>query len=321
MRAILQDRYGASDALRMADIAVPKPGPDAVLIRVRAAGVNMADWHLMTGLPQVARLALGLRRPRTRVRGEDVAGIVEAVGSRVTGFAVGDEVLGAASGSFADFAVGRTRTLARKPAEIPWAEAGALPMAAMTALAAVRRVGLASGERVVVTGAGGGVGGFVVQLAAAAGCEVIAVCSAGKADFVRGLGAADVVDYARTDVTDAVAGVDAVIDFAGGRSLRDWRSVLAPTGRVVFGGAEGGGAVFGGLSRELTAGFATIGSRQRASNILALTRTAELEEVAALVVAGALRVPIAREYPLEAAPAAIDDLRAARLPGKLVVVP
>lgn len=321
MRAIRQDEYGGTEVLRLTEIPVPMPGRDQVLIRVRAAGVNMADWHLMTGLPKIARLALGMRRPKAAVRGEDVAGIVEAVGPGVTALTVGDEVFGAASGSFADFAVGSVRALARKPSELSWSEAGALPMAATTALTAVRRAALDSGEQVVVTGAGGGVGGFVVQLAVAAGCHVIGVCSAEKAAFVRDLGAAEVVDYAAHDIADSDRRVDAVIDFAGGRPMGRWRRILAPSGRVVFGGAEGGGAVLGGLERQLTAAIATLGSRQRALSVIAATRTPELDDLAARAAAGSLRIPVSAEYPLAEAPTAIDDLRTARLPGKLVVIP
>jgi len=318
MRAIVQDEYGDTEVLRLDEIEVPRPKPGTVLIRVKAAGVNMADWHLMTGLPKIARLALGFSRPKGRVRGEDVAGIVEAVGDGVTEFAVGDEVLGAASGSFADFAVGAPKTLARKPASLSWSDAGALPMAASTALSAVNKIGVIAGERVLVSGAAGGVGSFVVQLAAAAGAEVIAVCSGGKADFVRSMGATTVIDYTTTGISEA-GDVDAVIDFAGNRQLKEWRSILSPAGRLLFGGAENAGDVFGGLGSQFTAGIALLGSKQSASNLIALTRTAELDQVAAMVAEGTLRVPIARSYELAEVPQAIADLRAARYPGKLVV--
>jgi NADPH:quinone reductase-like Zn-dependent oxidoreductase len=319
MRAIVQDSYGESDVLRLEEVEPPAPKRGTVLIRVKSAGVNMADWHLMTGRPSIARLALGFRAPRARVRGEDVAGVVEAVGEGVSDFSVGDEVLGGASGSFADLAVAAVTMVARKPAALTWNDAGALPLAGVTALVAVRRARPEPGQHVLVSGAGGGVGSFVVQLAVAAGAEVTAVCSTGKVEFVRSLGATQVIDYTTTDVSAVGREVDAVIDFAGNRGLRHWRSILSPAGRVVLGGGEQGGGMFGGLERDLTARLATLGSKQSAGNMLALTRTAEVEEIAALVADGTIRVPVAREYALEEAPQAIDDLRAAIHPGKLVV--
>lgn len=321
MRAIVQDAYGDSSALRMEDVAVPEPGPHEVRIRVRAAGVNMADWHLMTGLPSIARLALGMRRPNQRVRGVDAAGTVEAIGAGVTRFRVGDEVFGEAPGSFAEAVLAKEAHLAPKPSGVPWEVAAAAPMAGYTALQALRAAGDVGGRRVVVSGAGGGVGSAAVELAKAAGAHVTAVCSTGKVEFVRDLGADVVVDYRREDVTRGRDRFDAVLDFAGSRPVREWRRVLAPGGRIVLGGGEGGGNVLGPLSRSLSAAFSSIGRREKAVTLFAAISTDALEQVAAHLEAGTYRPRVARSYRLDEAPTAIDDLRAARHAGKLVVVP
>lgn len=321
MRAITQDRYGDTDALRLADVPVPVPTEGRVLVRVTAAGVNMADWHLMTGKPYVARLALGLRRPRAVVRGEDVAGVVEAIGPGVTRVAVGDRVFGSASGSFADSVLAREGVLARIPDGIDDATAAASPMAGYTAIAALRAARIGAGSRVVVTGAGGGVGGFVVQYAHAAGAHVTAVCSAAKADAARAAGADEVVDYAVEDVSRRAERWDAVIDFAGARSVRDWRRVLVRGGRLVLGGGEGGGPILGPTARAFPGLLATLGRRVSVTTLLAVADTAGIDRIAGDLADGTLRPSVGARYPLEEVPRAIDDLRAAAFPGKLVIVP
>jgi NADPH:quinone reductase-like Zn-dependent oxidoreductase len=324
MRAVTQDRYGDGDVLRVDDIPTPAPGPGRVLVRVGAAGLNMADWHLMTGKPALARLALGFRRPRAATRGEDVAGTVEAVGEGVEHFSVGDRVFGSAPGSFAEFVIARADRLVRTPSAVDDRTAAASPMAGFTALHALRVASVdepAGGVRVLVTGAGGGVGGFVVQYASARGAHVTAVCSAGKAEAARSFGAHEVVDYANRDVTRGTARWDVVIDFAGNRRVSAWRRVLAPGGHLILGGGEGGGSVLGPLDRAIPGAFATVTRAARVTTLLATTNLPDLERIAADLESGVLRPLVARAYGLDEVPAAIEDLRKATYPGKLVVVP
>lgn len=324
MRAVVHDRYGDPDVLRVAIRPRPAPGRGEVLVRVGAAGVNMADWHLLTGKPYLARLALGLRRPRVTTRGEDVAGVVEAVGADVTRFAVGERVFGSAPGSFAEYVVAREDRLASTPDGVADVTAAASPMAGFTALHALRAAALApsaDGIRVLVTGAGGGVGGFVVQLARARGAHVTAVCSASKAEVARSFGAHEVVDYATHDVTAGPDRWDVVIDFAGNRPVSAWRRVLEPGGRLVLGGGEGGHPVVGPLDRALPGLLTTLTGGARVTTLLATTNRADLDRIAAELASGALRPLVGHRYGLHEVPGAIDDLRAATHPGKLVVVP
>jgi len=318
MRAVTRRQYGETGVLRVEEVELPELTEGRVLVRVKAAGVNMAEWHLMTGLPTIARLAFGLRRPKDPLLGEDVAGVVERLGPGVTGFAVGDEVFGSGVGGWAEFARVRADLLHAKPANVSFEEAAAVPMAGYTALQALRHVGDLERTHLAVTGAGGGVGSFAVQLAAARGARVTAVCSARKEEFVRRLGAHDVIDYATTDPTDGERRFDHVLDFAGGLPLARWRRVIKPGGILVLGGAENGGAVLGPLSRSI-GGLFTRGLK--VVTLVAATKGADLAELATLLASGELRSPLARTYRLEEAAQAVDDLRAATHPGKLVLVP
>ena len=208
MQAVVQDGYGTSDVLRLAQVARPVVGSGEVLIRVRAAGLDRGTWHLMEGKPRLLRLVFGLRSPKQPVIGRDVAGTVVGVGSGVTAFAVGDEVFGVAPGSVADYAVARADKLARRPATISWEQAAVVPVSGGTALQAVVDAGrVAAGEKVLVTGASGGVGAYAVQLAKSPGAEVTGVASAAKADLVRSLGADHVLDYDTDDFADGTAAV------------------------------------------------------------------------------------------------------------------
>lgn len=319
MRAVVQDRYGDSEALRVEEVPMPDPGAGEVRVRVLAAGVNMADWHFMTGLPSIARLALGVSRPKRRIRGEDVAGVVDAVGPGVTEFAVGDEVFGSAGGSFAESVIARADLLAPKPERVSFEEAAAAVMPGMTALAAIAAAGDLAGRRIVVTGAGGGVGSAVVELATSAGARVTAVCSTAKVPFVRELGAAEVVDYRLEDLLARGERWDVALDFAGSRPVAQWRRLLEPGGVLVLGGGEGGGTVLGPVSRSLTALYT--GRGIRVVTLFSAAKGETLRRVAAHLVAGEYRPRVARSYSLDEAAAAIDDLRAARHPGKLVLVP
>lgn len=318
MRAVVRRRYGGTEVLGVEDVVEPEPGEGRVIVRVKAAGVNMAEWHLMTGLPSLARLAFGLRRPKDPQLGDDLAGVVERVGAGVTRFAVGDEVFGSGSGAWAEVARAREDLLRPKPAGLPFAEAAVVPMAGYTALQALRVVGDVANRRVAVTGAGGGVGSFAVQLAKLQGAHVTAVCSTRKVEFVRGLGADEVVDYRTADVTVGEGGFAGVLDFAGGTPLRSWRRAMVPGGVLVLGGDESGGSVLGPLGRSVRSVFVR---GIRIVTFLARASGDDLAELAGLLESGRLRSPLARTYPLEQAAAAVDDLRAATHPGKLALVP
>ncbi|WP_049566516.1 NAD(P)-dependent alcohol dehydrogenase [Nonomuraea sp. SBT364] len=314
MKAIVQDEYGPPRVLSLGEVPVPVPGAGEVLIRVRAAGVDYGVWHIMTGLPLVARLGFGLRRPRNRVPGMDVAGVVESVGAGVTALRPGDEVYGAATGAYAQFALARPAKLARKPACLSFAEAAAVPVSGVTAMRAVGQI--TAGEKVLVIGAGGGVGSFATQLAVAGGAHVTAVCSTAKAGLVRSLGAEAVIDYTREPLTGTY---DVIIDIAGVRPLAQLRGLLTERGRLVLVGGEGGGRWFGGLGRLLAARLITPFTRQRLDPLIALTRTADLDALRDLIEAGAVRPAVGRTYPLAEAPTAVGDLAAGNAPGKLVI--
>jgi NADPH:quinone reductase-like Zn-dependent oxidoreductase len=222
MKAVVQDVYGSADTLRFEDIDMPVIGDDEVLVRVRAAGVDPGVWHLMTGRPYLVRLmGMGVRRPKVPVKGRDLAGVVEAVGGRVTRFGAGDEVYGVSTvGSFAEYARSRERDLARKPANLSFEQAAAVPVSGMTALQGLRDVGrLQPGQHVLVIGAAGGVGSFAVQLAHAFGARVTGMCSTTKTDLVRSIGADDVIDYTREEVDARGPRFDVIIDTAGRRPL------------------------------------------------------------------------------------------------------
>jgi NADPH:quinone reductase-like Zn-dependent oxidoreductase len=322
MKAIVNRRYGTPDGLRLEDVDTPLPGPGEVLVRVRAAGVDPGVWHHVTGLPWLGRLGFGLRRPRQVVPGLDLAGVVEAVGDRVTGFAPGDEVYGNAPGSFAEYAVAPVATLAHKPATLDLEHAAAMPISATTALDAVRGAGrVRAGQRVLVLGAGGGVGSFAVQIAKADGAAVTGVCSADKADLVRSLGADDVVDYAREDVVVARGPVhDVVVDTAGNRPTRELRRAVVPGGTIVFVGGEGtGGRLFGGFDRQLLAAAASPLVGHRLVSLYSRVRAEALTELASLVDGGSVRPLLDRTYPPAAAAEAVAHVAGGHSRGKVVL--
>jgi NADPH:quinone reductase-like Zn-dependent oxidoreductase len=318
VKAIVRHEYGGAEVLKVQEIREPDLAEDRVLVRVKAAGVNMAEWHLMSGRPTLVRLVLGLRRPRDPRLGEDLAGVVEAVGSAVSRFAVGDEVFGSGTGTWAELALARETHLQRMPERVSFEEAAAMPMAGYTALQALRVVGDLERKHVAVTGAGGGVGSMLVQLAAARGARVTAVCSARKAEFVRRLGAHDVLDYAVTDPTAGQPRFDAVLDFAGGLPVSRWKRVIRPHGVLVLGGAENGGAFLGPLSRSLTAAF-TRGVK--VVTLMAHASGDDLAELSRLLGTGELRSTLSATYRFADAARAIDDLAAGRVAGKAVLVP
>jgi NADPH:quinone reductase-like Zn-dependent oxidoreductase len=322
MKAIEQDDYGSADVLELRDVDRPVPSDDQVLLRVRAAGCGPDVWHLMTGLPYFARVVVGLRRPKQKVPGWDVAGTVERVGRSVTTLQEGDEVMGTANGSFAEYATAKPKTLAPKPARLSFEQAAALPISGVTALQALVDVGgVRPGQRVLVIGAAGGVGTLTVQIASAFGAEVTGVCSAAKMDLVRSLGATEVIDYEREDFTDGRQRWDLIVDTAGRRPLSDLRRALTPKGTLVIVGGDGGGPVTGGFLRgALRAPIVSLFVGQKLRGLTARQNRADLETLTALVDDGKLTPVIDRTFPLEAAPDALRYLAEGHPRGKIVIV-
>lgn len=318
MRAALRTVYGDSSVLHVGDVPVPRAEPGRVVVEVRAAGINMAEWHLMTGEPRLVRVFVGWPRPRTTGLGEDVAGVVTAVGDGVDNVAVGDEVFGSGRATWAEFASVRGDLLQPIPAGISFEQAAAVPLSGYTALQALRLCGSLDRRHVAVTGAGGGVGSAVVQLASARGARVTAICSGAKASFVHRLGAHDVIDYTTTDPTAGTHHFDAVLDFAGSLPISRWKRALKPGGLLVLGGGEGGGRMLGPLSRSLRAPFIR---GIRVVTLMASSTASDLAELAGALATGELRATVAETMPLADAGRALEALRAATYAGKIVLVP
>jgi len=320
LRAIVQDRYGTADVLELEDIDVPVVGGGDVLLRVRAASVFIGDWHIMTGLPYVFRLAAGLRAPKVRVRGQDVAGRVEAVGTDVTQFQPGDEVFGTCDGSFAEYAIARADKVAPKPANLTFEQAATVPTTGSTALQALRDVGrVRPGQKVLIIGAAGGVGSFAVQIAKAFGAHVTGVCSTTKVDLVRSIGADDVIDYTRDDFAEMGRRYDLILDIAGARSVSHLRRALASRGTLVIVGGEGGGRWFGGIDRQLRASMLSPLVSQKLGTFVAKQNREKLIVLKELIEAGKVTPVIGKTYPLSEVPEAIRYLEQGHARGKVVI--
>jgi 2-desacetyl-2-hydroxyethyl bacteriochlorophyllide A dehydrogenase len=326
MKAIVQDVYGPPDILQLRDIDTPVVGDDDVLVRVQAAGVDPGVWHLMTGLPYLVRfMGMGLRAPKGRVRGLDLAGRVEAVGSNVTRFRPGDEVFGACGhsgeGSFAEYTLASADRLALKPANLTFEQAAAVPVSACTALQGLRDAGrVQPGQKVLIVGAGGGVGTFAVQLAKAFGAEVTGVCNPTKVDLVQSVGADHVIDYTRGDVVDGTRRYDLILDTGGNRSLSHLRRALAPHGTLVIVGGEGGNRWSGGFGRQiLRAPLLSLFVSQSLRSLNAQVRTEDLDVLKGLIESGKVTPVIDRTYPLAQAPDAIRYMHERHARGKVVV--
>lgn len=321
MKAFVQDTYGPLDVLRLDDIDRPVVGDDEVLIRVHAAGIDPGVWHLMTGLPYLLRLTgFGLRAPKVRVRGMDVAGLVEEVGRNVTGFRPGDEVFGTCRGSFAEYACTPQTRLAPKPVNLDLTDTATVPTSALTALQGLRDSGrVRSGQRVLIVGAAGGIGTYAVQLAKEFGAHVTGVCSPGKLELVRALGADEVIDYTREDFTDGTHRYDLILDIAGHRSLTRLRRALSRTGTLVIVGSETKGRWFGGVDRVLRALVLTPFIRHRLRGLVQVESAEDLRTLRTLIEAGKLTPVIDRTYPFDAIPQAIAYIHEGHARGKVAI--
>ncbi|MER5974579.1 NAD(P)-dependent alcohol dehydrogenase [Streptomyces sp. NPDC002055] len=320
--AVVQERYGAEPeaVLRMARLVRPEIGPDEVLVRVRASSVDRGTWHMMAGLPYAVRPVSGLRRPKLPNPGRNIAGVVEAIGSGVTGFAPGDEVYGTAAAAFADYATARPDRIAPKPAGLTFEEAATVPVSALTSLQAVRDKGrVREGQEVLITGAAGGVGTFAVQLAHAFGARVTAVASTPKLDAVRSLGADHVIDYTREDFLAAPRHYDVIIDIAGNRGLRELRRALTPRGRLVITGGETNGVWLGGTDRQLRAQLLSPFTGRHLGAFISSEHADGLRDLTSLIDAGMLSPVVDRVYPLTETAAAVRHLLDGRVTGKLAL--
>ena len=314
MKAFVYERYGPPERLRLAEVDKPSPNADEVLVKVLAASVNAADWHMLRGRPLFSRATLGLLRPKHQVLGVDVAGQVEAVGGGVSGLQPGDEVyanlLDHGYGGFADYVAVPAGVLSLKPASLSFEEAAAVPMSAVTALQGLRHHGeLQPEQTVLINGGTGGVGSFAVQLAKAAGAEVTAVTSTPNLELVRSLGADHVVDYTSTDFAAGGRSYDRILDTVGNRSVRDLRRALADGGKA---------AVTGFTSVRGLLGVSLRGGKDVAQ-VQAHVTAKDLEQLSALVEAGKLRPRIDRRYRFADLPAAIAYLEQGRARSKVVV--
>jgi NADPH:quinone reductase-like Zn-dependent oxidoreductase len=313
MKAFVYEKYGPPETLRLAEVDKPAPDADHVLVKVRAASVNAADWHVLRGKPLFSRATLGLLRPRRQVLGVDIAGQVEAVGSGVTRFQPGDEVyanlLDHGYGGFAEYVSAPVDVLSLKPPSLSFEEAAAVPMAAATALQGLRRHGeLQPGQRVLINGASGGVGTFAVQLAKAYGAEVTAVTSTRNLELVRSLGADHVLDYTTTDALGGGQRYDLILDTVGNRSVPDLRRALA----------QGGKAAVTGFTSVAKLLAVSLRGGKDIAQVQAHVTTRDLELLSELIEAGKVRPQIDRRYRFTEIPAAIAYLEQGRARAKVV---
>ena len=322
MKAIVQERFGPPEVLRLVDTDVPGFGVDDVLVRVHAAALNPYDWHMLRGDPLIARLmgGVGLTRPKDRVAGVDAAGRVEAVGANVRHLQPGQAVLGFCSGAFAEYARAAADKVVPKPARLSFEQAAAVPMAALTALVGIRDVGqVRSGHRVLVNGAAGGVGTYAVQIAAALGAEVTGVCSTGNVELVRSLGAAHVIDYTSEDFTDGPARYDVILDNVGNRPLRRLRRALIPTGTLVLNGGGSPGRVVGAVGSLARAVVVNAVVRQRLRPFIAKPKQEDLLTLTGLVEDGKLTPVLDRTYPLADTADGLRHVERGHARGKVVI--
>ena len=319
MKAIVYNRYGPAEVLRYEEAARPVPKDDEVLIQVRAASVNPADRVLMRGVPYAARFVMGLSKSKVKRTGIDVSGLVEAVGSKVTGFRPGDEVFGTCRGAFAEYVCTHESSVVTKPANVTFEYAAAAPIAGYTALQALRNKGhVQSGQKVLINGASGGVGTFAVQIAKAFGADVTGVCSTRNVEMVRSIGADRVIDYTREDFTKSGRRYDVIVDNVGNHSLAACRNALGPTGIYVGVGGSWRGyiAVLGHL---IAASVWSRFSKRKLRNLLARGNVEDLTSLRDLMDSGKVKPVIDRRYGLSEVPEAMRYLEEGHARGKVII--
>ena len=321
MKAIVHDSYGSPDVLKLRDIDKPEVGDDDVLVRVHAASANPGDWHVIRGEPYFLRaMGSGLLKPKNRVPGVDVAGHVEAVGKKVKEFEPGDEVVGWCNGAFSEYVCGGTDRFARKPANLTFEQAAAVPVAAFTALQGLRDHGqIQSGQDVLIVGASGGVGTFAVQIAKSFGADVTGVCSTRNEDMVRSIGADRIIDYTKEDFTQSEQRFDLILDMAGTHSLSDCRRALTLKGTYVAVGAPTGRWVVG-IDRLIKVFLLSPFVRQRLLGFIAEENKEDMAVLKELIEAGTVTPVIDRTYPLSEVPEAIRYLEEGHASGKIVII-
>jgi NADPH:quinone reductase-like Zn-dependent oxidoreductase len=318
MKAIVRGTYGSPEVLHLQEVPLPTIGDGDVLVRVQAASANASDWHLLRGTPLPFRLVAGLRKPKFKIIGNDIAGCVEAVGRNVSTFRPGDEVFGELSrcgfGAYAEFAAAPEKALALKPANLSFEEAAAIPTAGCTALQGLRQGRIERGQRVLIHGASGGVGTFAVQIANSFGAEVTAVCSTRNVDAVRSNGADHVLDYTKDDFAVLGQRYDLILAANGDRSIWDYKRALT---------ADGAYVMTGGSNRQLSDALLfgpllSIG-RQKLGNVLVRPNRADLLFLKELCEAGKVRPMIDRRFPLSEVPAAVGYVEDGHARGKVVI--
>lgn len=320
MQAIVQDNYGSGATLTLREIERPAIGEHDVLVRVRAAGVNPADWAVMSGLPYIARPVYGLRRPKVGVRGTDVAGYVAAVGSGVTRFKAGDEVFGASTGSYAEYAAASEDELALKPVNLSFEQAAIVPMAGLVALQAIRDRGqVSAGQSVLINGGSGGIGTFAIQIAKALGAEVTAVASTRNLELVQSVGADHLVDYTKEDFTLSSKRYDVILDNVSNHSLSRLRGALTATGVLIPNGGNFGNRWFASAGQLICATVMFRFGTQRLGRFLVSMNHDDLVALKELIEAGKVKPVLGRTYPLSDAAQAIDHVGAGHAQGKTAI--
>ena len=320
MKAMTQDSYGRlEEVLRIEDVDQPVPGDGEVLVRVNAASIHIGDCHGIRGVPYAMRPIFGLRRPKARIPGTDMAGSVEAVGAGVTAFQPGDEVFGWGTGAFAEYAMAPADQLLAKPDSLTSEQAAAVGVSAMTAFMAISEIGgVRPGQHVLINGASGGVGTFAVQIAKALGAEVTGVCSARNAETIQSIGADHAIDYAVDDFTQGEARYDLILDNVGNHSFSDTRRTLTPDGTLLSNGAPVGGW-FGGLGHVIVAMLQSMLHKQQGRPFVSFGTIEHLRAVTELVEAGQVTPVIDHTYPLSEGPNAIANVVAGHTSGTAVI--
>jgi NADPH:quinone reductase-like Zn-dependent oxidoreductase len=324
VKAIVRDSYGSPNVLELKDIDKPEPADDEVLLRVHAASVNPADWHILRGAPYIARMQFGLRKPKDRVLGCDVAGHIEAVGNNVTSLQPGDEVFGSpfmhGLGAFAEWVCLSEDLLAPKPAALSFEQAAAVPLAASTALQALRDHGrIEPGHKVLIIGASGGVGTFAVQIAKSFDAEVSGVCSTSNVQMVRVLGAEHIIDYTQEDFTHSGHKYDLIFQLAGTLSPSECRSALTSDGTLVLSSGESEGRWIGPVDRVIKALVLSPFVSQKMASFTVKPNREDLQLLKQFIEDGTLTPVIDRTYPLAQVPEAIGYLEEGHARGKVVI--